>query len=210
MRIFQEKEKKTTCNALWDKYFMVKYNYHQSRSPEYLKTRGYFTTGIPEIDNQILNEEIVTQMSIDSMFELHRTRNITIKLINYDDSAEIYNIIHEHLLRWIEHLRFAVNIDPAIVKDLIDLDRFAGIIYPSAVNVFTENERSAIESNGIGDLDAFNFFSLIDKRSEKSVNPFFSPLNEKPTVTVKERDSFERVLSEYGERLGTWRSDNGK
>lgn len=206
MRIIKEVEQ-PKGTELWDRYFTVRYNYMQSRTPEQIRQRGMISTGYKHLDEQLANQEITTQLSIDGMFELHRSRNITIKLVDYNDAATIYQIVHNHILKWVSYLQFAVNFDPDVIKDLIELDKFAALLYPYAENVFTERDRTAIRSGIFSGLDCFSFIA----GAENASNSIFFADKEKPSpARTKEYSSFEKALAEFGDRHNVWRFNNGE
>lgn len=147
---------------LWERYFMVKVNYLKSRPTDQIRRYGVRVSGNPEVDRYLPEQEIVTQMNIDAMFEKYRM-GVSVKVINYDDTAEIYRIIHHHLIAWAEYLSTGINIGNAPLKDLVELDVFAGVVYDKARSVFSEEVRESAISKNFAKVQAINFSNILQK-----------------------------------------------
>lgn len=206
----RKKHERPTGNDLWDKYFTVKMKYLHSRSMDQIQRYGVRVSGIPEIDAELDRQEIVTQMSIDMMFEKYR-RGVTIRVVNYNDTAEIYRIIHSHLIAWAEYISNGINIGNAPLKDLIELDQFANVVYDKARSVFSQEERtSAIASNFLK-VQSINFRNIL-AREYKETRP--TQLSEGIEVVkssdaepakIQERNSLKDVFANQINQLHGWR-----
>ena len=204
------------CDDLWDKYFMVKMLFLHSRPVEQIRTFGVRISGVHEIDSTMDKEEIVTQMCIDRMFEKHRS-GVTIRVVNYNDTAEIYRIIHGHLITWAEYLNRGVNVGAAPLKELVELDAFASVVYDKAVSVFSMEERvSAIASNFLN-VQELNFSNIL-KRAAPSIETRTTGLGIEVTQIAKastandvplERSSFKDLFAEEINRISGWRKPAG-
>jgi hypothetical protein len=184
---------------LWERYFEVKYNYFKSRSINHIRKFGVRVSGVAEIDAQLENYEVVTQANINTMFEKWRS-GVSVRVLKYSDTAEIYRIIHHHLITWAEYLSTGVNIGDAPLKDLVELDRFAEIVYDKARAVFTENQRATAISKNFLDIQEFNFENIL--RPAGGIR-----LKSGGVVTdvVKDRASLKEVFTTEMDQLSTWR-----
>lgn len=199
-------------NDLWDKYFRVKVNYLQSMPMERLKTYGMRVSGIPEIDKTLDRQEISTEMNIDTMFEKHR-RGVTIRVVNYSDTAEIYNIIHNHLLAWVEHLSSGINVGNAPLKDLIELDAFAAVVYDKAKSVFNDTNKTASLPSIFKDSQMLNFRNILNREVKEQATVIRASGAEVTKVTnvdpnaLPERQSMKELFSEQINLMAKWRND---
>lgn len=200
-------------SGLWDYYFRVKIPYFQSRPIEDIKRYGVRISGIEAIDRTMDKEMIITELNIDSMFEKWR-RGITIRVINYNDTAKIYNLIHSHLVRWAEYLTTGVNIGNAPLKDLIELDKFASVVYDKAVSVFSEQERNTAVATNFLNVQTINFRNILKReynRQETSLDTNGDgTVKIRPNETAKlpERPSMKDVFNEQINRISVWKEMN--
>lgn len=202
------------CNDLWDKYYMVRMPYLQSRPVEQIRRFGIRISENELLDRQRETEMILTQLNIDMMFE-HWRKGVTIRVINYNDTAEIYKIIHQHLIAWAEYLSGGINTGAAPLKDLIELDEFASVVYDKAVNVFSqEQRRSAIAENFVN-VQSINFFNILQRERRPEETHFQSLGNgieaarvdssdSKPKLPT--RNSLKDLFSEQVNAINGWRS----
>lgn len=147
---------------IWDKYFPVRMLYMHSRNPTDMRKFGTRVSGIPGIDRNLDKQEVFTEMNIDRMFEKWRT-GVTIHLVRYDDSAQVYRIIHAHLLKWAEYMANSINNGNAPLKDLIELDDFANVVYDKATSVFSpEIKQSALAAN-FTNVQTINFHNVLKR-----------------------------------------------
>lgn len=150
--------------AIWEEMFRVRVNYFQAQTENHIKTFGVRISGVPELDKDIQNREIVTEMTIDTMFEHWRIRGLTITVLKYEDTKRIYDIIHRHLSAWIDHLDSAINIDNEPIQDLIDLDAFAQVVYDKAVPIIMEQSVVDRLQEGMTAIQEINFFNILKRR----------------------------------------------
>jgi len=119
---------KDTTAALWDMLYKVKIPYLQSRSIEELEVYGSVLTGVPEIDDSVGSDMMITMKSIADMAEYYR-EGTPIGLVNKEDAPTIYEAIQEHLLAWKNQLHVGINVGDAPVEDLVVLDEFANSVF---------------------------------------------------------------------------------
>lgn len=194
---------------IWDRYFKVKMLYLHSRSIDQIRKFGIRISGIEEIDRDLERQMIETEMNIDSMFEKWR-KGVTIRVINYNDSGEIYRIIHSHLVAWAEYLSTGVNIGDAPLKDLIELDQFAAIVYDKAVNVFSQEDRNTAIASNFLNVQSINFKNILKREPNESSTKMNSNGVEVMTVTKNEkaslpmRHSMKDIFNEQINRVSKW------
>lgn len=204
---------------LFERYYAVRYRHFQSRSPENLRRYGVRVSGVPSIDATIESYEIDSELSIDAMFEMWR-KGVTVKVANYQDCAEIYEIIQRHLVKTGEFIRFTINgSNKELLEDLVDLDKFASIVYDKAKSIFTEQERAAVHSHAFAGIQTINFFNILNKGYSKIETVSVTASGEqvaKKTVTdhrqapVREREDLSKLFIEQMERAGTLGGIHGK
>lgn len=197
---------------IWDKYYKVRMRYLHSRSVEQVRKFGIRISGIDEIDRDLDKQMIETEMNIDTMFEKWR-KGVTIRVINYNDTAEIYRIIHAHLVAWAEYLANSINVGDAPLKDLIELDQFAAIVYDKAVSVFSEQDQNTAVASNFLNVQSINFrnilkreANIIDNRiSDSGVEVMKVTSNEKVGLPI--RHSMKDIFSEQINRVSRWSGD---
>ena len=205
-----------TGNDIWDRYFMVKMLYLHSRSVEQIREYGVRISGVPEIDRDLDKQEIVTQANINMMFEKHRM-GVTVRVVNYNDTAVIYKIIHSHLIAWVEYLSSGINVDDAPLKDLIELDAFAATVYKHAKCVFGSEERVSAISTNFRNIQAFNFHNIL-KRSQEVEEVRATPdgivtipvANQVRSNVPGDRSSYKDAFARELARIEGWRGEVGK
>lgn len=201
-----------TGTELWDKYFKVRMRYLHSRSVEQIKRYGIRISGIEEIDKDLDKEMIETEMNIDSMFEKWR-KGVTIRVVNYNDTAEIYRIIHSHLIAWSEFINHGVNNGNAPLKDLIELDQFASIVYDKAVAVFSEQDRNQAVASNFLNVQTINFKNIIKRELNETATKIgatgleVTRIRKNEKANLPERHSLKDIFSEQINRVSRWSGD---
>jgi len=200
-----------TYKDLWDRYYTVKMLYLHSRSVEQVRRYGVRISGVDEIDRYLDRQEITTQLNIDSMFEKHR-QGVTIRVLRYEDTAEIYNVIHSHLIAWAEYLSTGVNIGNAPLKDLIELDAFASVVYDKAKSVFSKEEKVSALASNFTNVQTINFKNILArevKETETRMTPSGLEVvtinNDKPFFP--DRESMKEVFTDQINRIQGWRTN---
>ena len=200
-----------TYKDLWDRYYTVKMLYLHSRSVEQVRRFGVRISGVDEIDRYLDRQEITTQLNIDSMFEKHR-QGVTIRVLRYEDTSEIYNVIHSHLIAWAEYLSTGVNIGNAPLKDLIELDAFAAVVYDKAKSVFSKEEKVSALASNFTNVQTINFKNILArevKETETRMTPSGLEVvtinNDKPFFP--DRESMKEVFTDQINRIQGWRTN---
>lgn len=208
---------KFTGAELFDRYFCVKLNYLHSRNVATIQRYGLRVSGNDEIDRNLDKQEIITEMSISMMFEKFKD-GVTVKLVNYNDSAEVYRLIHLHLLAWAEYLESGVNIGAAPLAELVELDRFASVVYSKAVNVFSQQERNIALSTSISGVQELNFHNILTRaKTHDSFMTKVTPngveithVNEISKVKIPNRTAFKDLFTTRLSEINGWSGINGE
>jgi len=206
---------KPAVNDLFDRYFLVQMNYLNSRSVDQLRRFGQRISGVAEIDRTLDRQEIVTELSVNAMFEKFRS-GVTIKLVRYSDAAEVYRIIHAHLIKWAEYITSGINVGSAPLTDLVELDRFASVVYDKAVNVFSEQERTSALAGTFNRVQTINFNNILTRARKTDYHTVETTPNGVEVMRVKElegpklveRTSFKELFSSRISDLKGWRGDD--
>lgn len=213
------KPPKKDVSDLFDRYYEVAYRHFDSRTPEQIRRNGFRTSGIPEIDKSIMTYEVRSELTINSMFEMWRS-GVTIRILNYQDSAEIYEIIQRHIVLTADAIKGQINgPNKELLTDMVDLDRFASVVYGKAKTIFTDQERNAITSNSFTGLQGINFFNIlnkdygeitevkVDQNGKRSIKETRSKTR---TAPVRERVDLSSVFVEQLDKIGGLGGNNGK
>lgn len=135
-------EARDTSWYLFNERFMCRVPNIQTMSVDYLRQFGMPTSGDPRIDQEMANELVQRSLTIDRMFEYHRS-GVQVRVMKEKDTARIYEIISNHLQAWRTKLQREMNVGNAPLEDLIALDAFAAVVYKHARHQFT---REFVES----------------------------------------------------------------
>lgn len=204
---------------LFERYYAVQYRHFDARTEDNIRRHGVRVSGVPSIDVNIERYEVISELTIDSMFELWR-RGVTVRVVNYSDTEEIYDIIHRHLLACAEYLQNSVNRSSVtLVKELVELDKFASVVYDKAKSIFTDKERAAVQAPGFSAIQEINFFNILNSDysrvetvrvvdgKEKAVR---SREGDRKTIPVREREDLSQVFIEHIDRIGGVGAGYGK
>lgn len=175
-----------TTIGIWEKKYMVKLPAIGGTSTSFLRHHGTYITGDKNIDRSLNRDWIATYLSIDQMLDYYRD-GVSIAVVNPKDCKKIYEDIEAHLTAWVDQLQFGLNNYNAPLKDLVDLDNFAGVVYPHAKKHISE----ALINNALGRRmeDRFGFTPA----------SFLKPTTPKPEVEM-ERTPYSDFLKSRLER----------
>lgn len=188
-----------TTVKIWDYLYKVRIPYVESRSVDFLKKFGIAMTGVKEIDRDRKSEWITSFLPISIMVDLYKN-SISIKVVKYEDTKEIYNAISDHIQAWKTQLEQGINIGDAPVEDLIAMDEFANLVYDHAKYQFTreiaasffKRDMQRFNPFGINGFGNRNMISLVTGESDIS----------REEDEIKERDSlsdfFKNSLITFG------------
>jgi hypothetical protein len=124
-------EQRDTRWYLWNERFTCRVPNIQTMSVDYIRYFGMPTTGDPLIDQQTANELVIRSLTVAKMMEYYQA-GVTVRVCNEKDTARIYEIVMNHLAAWKSKMEVCLNTRDAPIQDLIDLDKFAGVVYKHA------------------------------------------------------------------------------
>ena len=129
-------ERDTRYN-IWYKKYKCRLRLIETRSIDELREYGMPTVFDKEYDNATANELVIRMLTVNEMVEYYK-KNVSIFVVNYDDTKLIYDDIMTHLKAWKHYLDTTLmSSGDAPVEDLILLDKFANIVYKHAVHLFS-------------------------------------------------------------------------
>lgn len=173
--------------GIWEKIFKCGIRYIDLMREEEIRLLGLPTTGDPTLDRSMMHNVQDTWLTINEMIEYYR-RGIEIRIRNYDDTKRIYDYIQAHLKAWQRDILNSHTTRHAPLDDLIDLDRFANLVYDKAKYLFNAN---ATQSEFIEGLErSLNFVSLFNIPQE---TPSRDTEGKDP---YPKRESFEKLFTE--------------
>lgn len=211
-KVFKQKR---AVDEIFERYFRVRLPYLQSRSYARIEAYGIRVSGVPEIDVTIETQMIETEMTINAMLDKFRM-GVTISLVNYNDSAEVYRIIYAHLTQYAEYLNSGgVNVGNIPFDDLRDLDKFASVVYDKAVSVFDEEGKNAhVASIFKRYYTVDNVFKTprVERPKEENQNIVGASGVEVMAVTKtpekRKHESYLDVLDSHMKTIGDWRRND--
>ena len=131
-------ERDTRYN-IWYKKYKCRLRLIETKSIDELREFGMPTVFDKDYDSTTANEMVIRMLTINEMVEYYK-KNVTIYVVNYNDTKLIYEDIMLHLRAWKEYLDTTLmSSGDAPVEDLILLDKFANIVYKHAVYLFTDD-----------------------------------------------------------------------
>ena len=142
-----------TTVAIWEHYYLASVPHHLARSVQDIEIFGVPLSGIQEVDQEIMGDEVERWCTINDMIELYR-QGIYIRLCNRGDSAKIYDAISSHIAAWKTRLEYGVHNAQAPLEDLLVMDEFASVVYDNAVRHFDDPKkldpyRTALAKNSL-------------------------------------------------------------
>jgi hypothetical protein len=211
-------KEKTPLDEMIENYYHVRYSYFHSRTPEQLRRYGVRVTGDHNIDATTTKEMVDTFLNIESIFKLFK-EGVTILVVNYNDTAEIYRIVQSHLTIWKSYMTTGVHGAPQeVLEDLVDMDLFASKIYDKAANVFSENERKRLLNPNIPFTQKINITNILttsrageitEVRVDSTGKQHFTrvPTPEKKANTIVPRAGYNELFAQHLRATGGWKRD---
>lgn len=170
--------------GIFKQKFQCKLRYIDTLSEAEIRMCGVPTTYSEELDEALLNQPITQWLTINEMLELYR-KGITIAVSDYDDTKKIYDNIQAHLLAWRDDIVSSHTTRHVPFTDLIDLDRFAAVVYKKAKFVF---DIEKVDDTFVRGLD--NVFGIASLFS----NPEDLPEIKNGKRVIKDRFSLEELF----------------
>lgn len=204
MSTWVPEEQRDTSWYLFHKKFRCRVSNIKTMSMDYVKTFGMPTVGDPVHDTQMANELVDRMLSINQMLEYHR-EGVDILVCKYSDTKEIYERISDHLSAWKRTLETSYSTRGAPIEDLIELDKFANVVYKHAKFQFTQEYVDSILARSMGNHMRVNRSNIMaQKPTVITINKIDEHGREQISFTEEvpvkpERNSMEEALKAYTE-----------
>jgi len=165
----------TMTDRIWTWRYKCRIPVFHSRTVEDVRRNGVIVTGDKKLDQDLKDDWLSRYMTINDMIEFFK-RDVPVRVINVKDTKDIYDTIQTHLMQWLENIRVGMNVRDAPIDDLLNMDRFAALVYPYAKHFFTPETLQSELARSMSDVQRVNmtnFFSNINGLSALSttVNP---------------------------------------
>lgn len=121
---------------IWKKKFLCRVPNIQTMSVEYIQMFGMPACGDPHQDRETANELVSRMLTINEMIDFFN-QGVSVAVVNYKDTKEIYERITDHLNAWKQHLEHGWHTRDAPIDDLLTMDKFANVVYRYAAPQFT-------------------------------------------------------------------------
>ena len=213
-------KKSTPLDEMFDKYFHVRYSHFLSRTTDQLRRYGVRVTGDAEFDSTHEKEVVDTFMHIAGLFDLFK-RGVTVSVVKYSDTAEIYRIVQSHLATWRAYLTSGIHAAPEdVLEDLVDMDRFASVIYDKAVSVFSDQERIRMLNVNLPLQHRFSLATVLKTPKSGDVKDVITTIDGKTTIhrekseekkrlEIKPRAGYNEIFAQHLRSISGWKRDDG-
>lgn len=151
---------KSSDYYIWEPLFKCAIPQLQTTSTTYLKMFGSPTTGDPDMDKVLANQELTTYITIAKMVEYYK-KGVPVKVLKYSDTKTIYEYIEHHVRSWKQRLEKGINIGGAPVEDLIAMDQFATTVYQHARHLISQEEIDSFLIKSMNSVQSTNRFNVI-------------------------------------------------
>jgi len=157
---------------IFKKLFMCRVKNIESMTIDYIRIFGSPASGDSRNDLETANELVIRMLSINQMAEYFK-QGVTVHVVNYVDTKEIYDRISDHLNAWKTRLSTSFHVRDAPIEDLLLLDKFASVVYQHAVTILDPSYVDSILSRQISNvLNVTRENILLPLKSEATtINP---------------------------------------
>ncbi|EKD22636.1 MAG: hypothetical protein ACD_84C00030G0002 [uncultured bacterium] len=142
----------------------------QTMSADYIRHFGMPTSGSPSHDAEMANELVVRMLTISEMADYFK-QGVTVGVINYADTKDIYEKITDHLNAWKKVISDSFHIRGAPVEDLLLLDKFAAAVYVHAVPQFTTEIVDSLIARKMSTVLKHSRENILSPPKIKVINP---------------------------------------
>lgn len=159
---------RNTAWYLFYKLFQVRVNPTKIRSVEEIKQFGTPTTGNEDYDRELAKAEEIVMLSVAQMEDIYH-QGYPVKIVKYEDTKAIYEIIDKHLIAMRNLMNQSENFtnDPKTLDELIRLDQFSQAMFTHARHQIRQAApTSALMARMRGDR-----FSALGRRQQRSQGP---------------------------------------
>jgi hypothetical protein len=134
--IYVPEDQRTTAWYIFYKKFRCRLPNIQTYSKEYIRMYGMPSSGDPNIDRQLANE-LVDRLLPISEIATYLDAGANIRIVNIEDTKEIYERITDHLNWWKKEMEESYHPVKTPIKDLQMLDALAFSVHPHAKHQFS-------------------------------------------------------------------------
>jgi hypothetical protein len=182
---------RTTAWWIFSRLFMCRVTNIQSMSVEYIEKFGMPASGYEQYDKETANELVTRMLSINDMVEYFRN-GVTVHVVNFKDTKEIYERISDHLNLWKQKLENSFHVKDAPIDDLLLLDKFANVVYKYAAPQFTTEMVDSLIARRMSSAMKFNRQNILSPLKNKVINPIDGTTTEESKIPerVSMSDSF--------------------
>lgn len=205
-------------NRMYDEYYWVRYNYLHSRTREDLSIRGVRQSDMESFNRSTDREMVKTQLNISQMFDLFN-RGVTVNVINYNDTAKIYEVVHTHLRYCRDYITTAIHgADEDFVRELIELDDFASRVYDKAISVFSDEDVFNFNATGLPFVQRLNAMNVFKRKQNKiltvttnntGVSTITTQKDQEEKIKIQERTGMRDSFASHLDQLSGWKKPNG-
>lgn len=203
---------------MYDEYYWVRYNYLHSRTREDLSIRGVRQSDMESFNRSTDREMVKTQLNISQMFDLFN-RGVTVNVINYNDTAKIYEVVHTHLRYCRDYITTAIHgADEDFVRELIELDDFASRVYDKAISVFSDEDVFNFNATGLPFVQRLNAMNVFKRKQNKiltvttnntGVSTITTQKDQEEKIKIQERTGMRDSFASHLDQLSGWKKPNG-
>lgn len=195
-----EKDRDTSW-YIFQRLFMCRVKYIDSMSADYIKIFGMSASGDSVVDNETANELVIRMLSIDQMVEYYKL-GVTVQVVNFKDTKEIYERISDHLNAWKHKMATDFHVREAPIDDLLLLDKLASVVYKHAVTLLTQNDVDSILFRRTTSVMKFTRQTIMKPLKTTVINPIEEP---KVPERLSMSDSFSAGLPSVVGLTNKWR-----
>ena len=167
MSTYIPEDKRDTSYYIFHRLFMCRVKNIDTMSVDFIKMFGMPCSGDEQEDKATANELVIRMLSINQMLEYYQ-KGVTVHVVNYKDTKEIYERISDHLNAWKFKLNNDFHVRDAPVEDLLALDQFANVVYKHAVSQFTTKEADSIISRRVSGIMRADRLTLMKPLANKN------------------------------------------
>ena len=189
MSTWVPESERDTRYYVFKQLFKVRVNDLARRSLQHIEAHGVCITGNRDYDRSVREELCVCYLPISELAVYH-DQGVSIFLTNPADAKVIYELVHAHLSNWARYMEEQIGVGDAPIEDLIILDNFANLVYPSAARFYPTGRPEDVFSKATKSITRF-YIPLDQQVKPKVLDP-----DEEPEAPSR-KDGFGELLREY-------------
>jgi hypothetical protein len=196
MQPWVPEDQRDTRWYLWNRLFQCRVPFMQTMSKEYIRQHGVPFTGHTESDRSMHSELVTRMLTINQMTEFFE-QGVTVAVSKAADTAEIYQLISNHLQAWRRELERSLDIRNAPLEDLKLLDRFAAAVYAHAQAYFTDEVIESLLAKRIGSTMRVSRTSILGPRKSANVTTIGKIEEEPEEYKPKQYPSLSEIFASH-------------